>query len=137
VYDTNVFCRRERLPDVAAIAEAFRSAGTTLAFPAGFELRSWRGGWVPMIVDGVESGAEIRISPIEEKEVKGYRVRLARSSSPPDDYLTLLINNDSTVTISIHSDGDAGFVRSLAIVIARLSGGGFMDPQTGEIVPTA
>lgn len=58
--DSGLIVRRDALPTPAELASATQAlTGVAVTFPADLHLADWSGGWVPMTVDGQDSGFEL------------------------------------------------------------------------------
>lgn len=63
--DTGLIVRRDALPTAAELAAATEQVtGVTVTFHPDFRFADWGGGWVPMTVDGEESGFELYSGPL-------------------------------------------------------------------------
>ena len=54
------------LPPVADLVAAIAETGVAMTFPAGFALDENVGGWLPVIVDGAESGFDYGVFPLKD-----------------------------------------------------------------------
>lgn len=54
--DSSLIVRRDTLPTAAEVAAAVAETGVELIFPADFAFDQTLGGWVPVMVDGTETG---------------------------------------------------------------------------------
>ena len=67
--DSGLIVRRDALPEPAELAAATKElTGVTVVFHSDFRLADWGGGWVPVTVDGEESGFEYYPGPLGEAE---------------------------------------------------------------------
>ena len=67
--DSGLIVRRDALPEPAELAAATKElTGVTVVFHPDFRLADWGGGWVPVTVDGDESGFEYYPGPLSEAE---------------------------------------------------------------------
>ena len=64
--DSNLIVRRDTLPTAAALSAAVAETGVELTFPADFTLDQNVGGWLPMTVDGAETGFDYGVFPLSD-----------------------------------------------------------------------
>lgn len=66
--DSALIVRRDAVPGTAELAAAVKElTGVDVALHPSFDLIRWDGGWVPVTVDGEESGFEYYPSPIADE----------------------------------------------------------------------
>ena len=64
--DSSLIVRKADLPPVADLVAAAAETGVALAFPADFALDQNVGGWLPVSVDGAESGFDYGVFPLTD-----------------------------------------------------------------------
>jgi len=64
--DSALIVRKTALPTAQQLTADIAETGVTLAFPAGFALDRNIGGWVPVTVDGQESGFHYAVQSVAE-----------------------------------------------------------------------
>lgn len=64
--DSALIVRKADLPTAAQLAADIAETGVTLAFPAGFALDQDPGGWVPVTVDGQQSGFHYAVQSLAD-----------------------------------------------------------------------
>lgn len=64
--DSALIVRKADLPTVAELVAAVAETGVDLAFPAEFALDQDVGGWLPVAVDGTESGFDYGVHPLAD-----------------------------------------------------------------------
>lgn len=67
--DTGLIVRRDALPAPEELAAATKEmTGVAVTFHPDVRFADWQGGWVPMTVDGEESGFELYSGPLDGEE---------------------------------------------------------------------
>ena len=64
--DSSLIVRKADLPPVADLVAAIAETGVAMTFPADFALDQNVGGWLPVTVDGAESGFDYGVFPLTD-----------------------------------------------------------------------
>ena len=64
--DSSLIVRKAGLPAAAELVAAIAETGVSLTFPADFTLDQNVGGWLPVTVDGAESGFDYGVFPLSD-----------------------------------------------------------------------
>jgi len=128
-YDFNVYFRRAAFPALPALRERLRPR-LEITDDVDFLTDT---GWVNVILDGSPTGFEVYSSPIDEDRRAGYRARLARNGSPPDQHLGMLESCDFDLNVNCKRN-ELTAARLVMTAIATMTNGWLSDPQEASTV---
>lgn len=128
-YDFLIYARRDHLPSADRLRSALLEANPSISVPASFDLGS-SGGYVHVDFGGQSTGFDLLVSQLGKATAEDYAQDLQESGEADDGFLEVLTSNDTFISLSGKDDQEVAAARTVAIVIARLSGAYLSDPQT-------
>jgi hypothetical protein len=128
-YDFIVYTQINRVPEPDRLAAEVSAHAPWLALPLSFDVRVDEG-YVPL----VSTGFEVSRWPITSEDVEQYREDLREDGEADDEYLAVLLDSDTTITLRCTDDAEISVARVVAGAVAKLSNGFVCDPQLGVTV---
>jgi hypothetical protein len=136
-YDLNVYTLRARLPGRGRLSDALAGEDPPIRLSLDTELID-HSGWLPLLIAGRSSGFEMTGSEVTSERILDFEADL-NDGTPvgPDDlrWLEMLRTCDVSLLLSCRASNPDELMAASAVAraVARLSGGWYSDPQTGEL----